>query len=131
MTTVTLAAALALVVGLGTGCDGAFPPPRTGLLVQSEFVTVFALGAGSDRTLRLDPAPGARINALLPPVLTLNGGERFAFDNDSLTADSSYFIGHPTTVIGATTARRATLNASVCPAGLRVCLSVELPIALR
>jgi len=105
--------------------------PRDGVLATSEFVSMTSTGIGGERTLRLDAAPGARINAKLPPTLDLEAGQRITFTGDSLTADSTYFVRSPTALLGTSPARRGTLHASVCPAGLRVCLSVEMEVSLR
>ena len=58
---------------------------------------VHLVGAPSVSGYRLTivPAPGARINARLPPVLELESGERVQFDEAQLTPDSSYFAAPP------------------------------------
>ena len=105
--------------------------PRTGIIASSDLVSLVASVSGGKHTLRLDAAPGARINARLPPVLALRDSTRVTFASASLTSDSSYFIDSPTTSLNTVKATRGTLLASVCPANLRVCLSVTLDVRLR
>lgn len=104
--------------------------PHTGIIAQSELVSLQLSGPRDDRIIRLDPAPGARINARLPPVLELRDGSLITLSSDELTADSGYFVASPRAALRREHARTGTLRASVCPADVRVCLSVVLPVAL-
>lgn len=116
--------ALSLLVLIGCA------EPRSGIIARSELVSLDISGPRGDRVLRLDPAPGARINARLPPMLELRSGAVLTLSADELTADSSYFVTSPQAALGATPAGSATLRASVCPSNLRVCRSVVLDVAL-
>ena len=81
--------------------------------------------------LTLLPAPGARINARLRPVLEVDGGPRLQFDAVSMTADSAYFAVPPVAELRSTSARlRGILRVGVCPAGLNVCRSLAIPVDL-
>lgn len=106
------------------------PQHRTRIIVSSDHVSLVASGVRDERTLRLDAAPGARINARLPPALVLSDSTRFIFTSTSLTADSSYFTDSPTASVSTARAKSGTLFASVCPAELLVCLSVKLDVRL-
>jgi hypothetical protein len=98
---------------------------------ESEPALVYLQGipsAGGYR-LTLVPAPGAKINARLPPVLELEGGRRVQFDQTLLTPDSAYFAAPP----GATLERagphlKGVLRVGVCPAGLNLCRALQIPI---
>jgi len=69
--------------------------------------------------LSLVPAPGARINALLPPALERSDGSVLRFDGPDRTPDSSYYTAPPSLLVeGPAT---GTIRASVCPAGEEVC----------
>ena len=103
---------------------------RAAIVARSAQVSLEASGAGGDRILRLHAAPGARINARLAPVLELHDGTRITFASAVLTADSSYFAESPKAVLSRQRARGGTLRASVCPADVRVCLSVVLDVEL-
>ena len=79
--------------------------------------------------LRLEPAPGARLNARLKPALELADGSVLRFDSPHLTPDSAYFAEPPVAVLGESTkARSGLLRASVCPTGESVCRTVELAV---
>ncbi len=81
--------------------------------------------------LTLIAAPGARINARLKPALELPDARVLRFDSPKLTADSAYFADAPAALAPAgTSLRHGTLRASVCPAGEKVCRTVELRVEL-
>ena len=117
----------AVAGALSLGCRG----PVDGIVATSDLVTLYGSGGGGRRTLRLEAAPGVRINARLPPTLEWRDGQRVTFTTDSITTDSSYFSASPGATIDARHGTRGTLRASVCPASGRVCVSVRLNIAVR
>jgi hypothetical protein len=78
--------------------------------------------------LRLEPAPGVRINARLKPALELAGGRVLHFDSPLLTSDSAYFTAPPTAA-APPGERAGTLRVSVCPAGERICRSLTIAAA--
>ena len=111
---------------LTAACDG--DAERT--IARSELVNVrFLLDQGA-RVVRLDAAPGVRINARLQPVLELDDGTHVAFASDSITADSSYFTGSPRALLATVRARRGILRASACPATVLGCRSITLDVVL-
>jgi hypothetical protein len=72
--------------------------------------------------IRLVPAPGWRINALLPPALELPDGAVVRLHADHLSADSAYYTAPPTgTLPAGVGVSRGTLRASVCAVGEQVC----------
>ena len=94
-------------------------------------VRLVATAIASGFRLTLLPAPGARINARLKPVLELDGGQRLQFDAASITADSAYFAVPPTAELRSRRARlQGVLRVGVCPAGLNVCRSLAVPVDL-
>jgi hypothetical protein len=99
-------------------------------LAHNDLVTLMVLGVNGVRTLRLDPAPGAQINALLPPTIEFSPTQRVQLSSPLVTPDSSYFTASPTASIEDVRAKDGVLRASVCPAALRVCKFVELPFVL-
>lgn len=78
--------------------------------------------------LRLVAIPGVRISARLKPALELPDGTVLRFDSPHLTPDSAYFAAAPTAVTPAARPRQGTLRVSVCPAGERICRTVELVV---
>lgn len=78
--------------------------------------------------LTLRPAAGGRINARLAPTIELASGERIVFDQGALDSDSAYFAEPPTASFRSGTALLGILRVGVCPAGLAVCQSFELPV---
>ena len=116
-----------LASALCMSCTGA----TDGIIARSALLSIVASGPRNARVLRLDAAPGVRINARLLPVLALGDGTRVSFTSDALDADSSYFAASPTATVRSTRATRGTLLASVCPASARVCLQEKLDVDLR
>ena len=118
---VILLGALVAVSTAGCAVRRAQPPEALVHLVGAPSVDGYQI--------TLIPAPGARINARLGPVLELAGGERVQFDQARLTEDSAYFAAPPT----ATLERgwhhlKGILRVGVCPAGLNVCRALVIPI---
>ncbi len=104
--------AAAVAVAVLAACAPA-PPSPVELTVEHD--------RGATR-LRLVPAPGWRINALLPPAFEESDGALVRFHAESLSPDSAYFRTPPTaTLAGPRRALRGTLRASVCAAGEQVC----------
>jgi hypothetical protein len=101
-----------------------------GEVARNDLVSLIVVGVNGVRTLRLDAAPGARINALLPPTVEFSPTERLQLSSSLVTADSSYFTASPTAALGEVSGKRGVLRASVCPAAVKVCKFVELPVAL-
>ena len=113
---------LAIIVALVTSCARS---PEASTHVS---MAVSADGAGF--FLRLVPAAGARINAKLAPTLELVDGGRISFTIGAVDADSAYFVEPPTARIGSDgQTLDGTLRVGICPAGLNVCQSLELPVA--
>lgn len=113
--------AAALLLG-AAACDK--PQQRLEPLVR-----LTATASSTGFRLTLVPAPGARINARLKPVLELEGGSRIQFDHPALTADSAYFAAPPTAeFLGASAELKGVLRVGVCPAGANVCRSLAIAI---
>jgi len=119
-----------IAFALGVSALAACAEPRRGVIAASDLVSLDLSGDRSRRSLRLDAAPGARINARFSPVLELQDGTVLTFTGDELTADSSYFVASPRAEVRAAHSGAGTLRASVCPANLRVCRSVVLDVDL-
>ena len=72
--------------------------------------------------LSLVPAPGWRINALLPPAFEPADGGVVRLGAAQLSADSAYYLVPPSAVLpGRRGAVRGTLRASICAVGEQVC----------
>jgi len=102
------------------------------LLAEPSPAPALELKAARDRDgvrLTLIAPPGARINARARPALELKDGSVLRFSTPRLTPDSAYFAEPPTAraPVGASL-KGATLRASVCPAGERVCRIIELAV---
>lgn len=76
--------------------------------------------------LRLEPAPGVRINAQQKPALHRPDSTVLHFDAPALTADSAYFTQPPELIVAGST--RGRLVASICPAGEFVCKAAVLTL---
>lgn len=99
--------------------------PATGTLATHELFMVAATEEGADTRVFVLPAPGALINARLPPMLeTARGSLRLTAPR--LTADSAYFAEPPSTLLAEPAT--GTLHVSVCPADLAVCRTVTLRV---
>lgn len=79
--------------------------------------------------LTLVASTGARINARLRPALELPDGSVLRFQGVEVTPDSAYFTGAPAVTVPAGV-RRATVRASVCPAGQQICRSYAVTLRL-
>ncbi|MGH7631034.1 MAG: hypothetical protein ACREOF_16950 [Gemmatimonadales bacterium] len=78
-------------------------------------------GAVSTR-IRLVPAPGWRINALLPPAFERAGGSVIRLAAGRVSADSAYYVEPPAaTLPGVHRTLRGTIRASICAEGEQVC----------
>jgi hypothetical protein len=77
-------------------------------------------GTGITR-LWLVPAPGWKINALLPPAFEPVGAPPVRFTAARLTPDSAYFAEPPLAVLQGSEPPRGTLRASICAIGEQVC----------
>jgi hypothetical protein len=69
----------------------------------------------------LEPAPGWKINALLPPAFEPVGGPPVRFTAPGLTADSAYYLEPPVALIPGGGLPRGILRVSLCAAGEQVC----------
>ncbi len=118
------------VVGLAAATLGGCTDVVDSEIARNDLVSLMVVGVRGVRTLRLDPAPGAQINALLPPTVEFSPTERLQLSSPLVTADSSYFTASPSVSIDEIRAKRGVLRASVCPAALKVCTFVELPVVL-
>jgi len=90
-----------------------------------------AFGADSVR-LTISVEPGARVNALLPPVIAATDGRRFLLSAPTVTEDSAYFV-EPASVTIARSALpiRGTLRTSFCRSDERLCRSAERDVLLE
>jgi hypothetical protein len=90
-----------------------------------------AFGRDSVR-LTISVEPGARVNALLPPVLDAGDGRRFWLRAPTVTEDSAYFV-EPASVTIARSALpiRGTLRTSFCRSDERLCRSAERNVLLE
>ncbi len=99
-----------------------------GVVARHEFLHVERVTVEGGDSLTVVAAPGARVNARLPPSLDV-GGVVVRFSSSEQTPDSAYFTAN--TVAFVPDAAEGTLYASVCPRDQSVCRIVELPVPLR
>jgi hypothetical protein len=99
-----------------TALSACTPAPPALLKVERSTV------AGATR-LTLAAAPGARINALLTPVLERDG-EVLRFTGGRVTADSSYYTDPPSLELDKSI--RGEVRASVCPQHRGICVPVRV-----
>ena len=79
--------------------------------------------------LLMDPAPGDQINALQPPALVLENGQRLLFAGLAVTTDSAYFVGEVAlTIPAATLPIRGELTTSYCRKGENLCRTAKRQI---
>ena len=78
--------------------------------------------------LKLEAAPGFRINARLKPALELSDGAILRFDSPHKTADSAYFTEGPTATPPRAPERSGLLRASVCATGKDICRVVVMRV---
>lgn len=69
----------------------------------------------------LEPAPGWKINALLPPAFEPVGGPPVRFTAPGRTADSAYYLEPPVALVPGGGPPRGILRVSLCAAGEQVC----------
>jgi hypothetical protein len=90
-----------------------------------------AFGVDSVR-LTISVEPGARVNALLPPVIEGTDGRRFLLRAPTVTADSAYFVERASvTVARSALPIRGTLRTSFCRSDERLCRSAERDVVLE
>jgi len=90
-----------------------------------------AFGADSVR-LTISVEPGARVNALLPPVLEGTDGRRFLLLAPTVTEDSAYFVERASVLVARSALPiRGTLRTSFCRSDERLCRSAERAVLLE
>lgn len=90
-----------------------------------------AFGTDSVR-LTISVEPGARVNALLPPVIDGTDGRRFLLRAPTVTEDSAYFVERASvTVARSALPIRGTLRTSFCRSDERLCRSAEREVVLE
>ncbi len=90
-----------------------------------------AFGADSVR-LSITVEPGARVNALLPPVIEGTDGRRFLLRAPTVTEDSAYFVERASVTIARVALPiRGTLRTSFCRSDERLCRSAERAVLLE
>jgi hypothetical protein len=76
--------------------------------------------------------PGARVNALLPPVIEGTDGRRFVLRAPTVTEDSAYFMERASVAIARSALPiRGTLRTSFCRSDERLCRSAERAVLLE
>lgn len=105
---------VAALLLLGAACTR---PAATLISVRQE-------RSASGTRLTLIGAPGARINARLPPSLERQDGTVLRFGEAGVTPDSNYFSRPPVLQVPGDPA--GLIRASVCPEGEAVCRRVEV-----
>jgi hypothetical protein len=82
--------------------------------------------------LTISVEPGARVNALLPPVLDAGDGRRFLLRAPTVTEDSAYFVESASVTIARSALPiRGTLRTSFCRSDERLCRSAERAVLLE
>ena len=91
------------------------------------------LAFGTDSVLvTISVEPGARVNALLPPVIDAGDGRRFLLRAPTVTADSAYFVERASVTIPRSALPiRGTLRTSFCRSDERLCRSTERAVVLE
>jgi hypothetical protein len=90
-----------------------------------------AFGADSVR-LTISVEPGAKVNALLPPVIEGTDGRRFLLRAPTVTEDSAYFVERASVTIARSALPiRGTLRTSFCRCDERLCRSTERAVLLE
>lgn len=88
-------------------------------------------GADSVR-LTISVEPGAKVNALLPPVIEGTDGRRFLLRAPTVTEDSAYFVERASVIIARSALPiRGTLRTSFCRSDERLCRSAERAVLLE
>lgn len=76
--------------------------------------------------------PGARVNALLPPVIEGTDGRRFVLRAPTVTEDSAYFVERASVTIARKALPiRGTLRTSFCRSDERLCRSAARDVVLE
>ena len=82
--------------------------------------------------LTISVEPGARVNALLPPVIEGTDGRRFLLRAPTVTEDSAYFVERASVTIARSALPiRGTLRTSFCRSDERLCRSAERDVLLE
>jgi hypothetical protein len=102
-------------------------PTPDGVVAQNDMLAVVLAGD----SVRLEPKPGVKINALLQPSIERASGSAITFDAPGRTDDSAYFVLPPVARIAEARPVSGRLVASACPEGKRVCLAVVLPVEIH
>ncbi len=90
-----------------------------------------AFGADSVR-ITISVEPGARVNALLPPVIDAGDGRRYLLTAPTVTEDSAYFVERASVTIARSALPiRGTLRTSFCRSDERLCRSAERDVVLE
>lgn len=91
------------------------------------------LAFGNDSVrLTISVEPGARVNALLPPVIEGTDGRRFLLRAPTVTEDSAYFVERASVMVARSALPiRGTLRTSFCRSDERLCRSAERDVLLE
>ena len=90
-----------------------------------------AFGADSVRVM-ISVEPGARVNALLPPVIEASDGRRFTLRAPTVTEDSAYFVERASVMVARSVLPiRGTLRTSFCRSDERLCRSAERDVVIE
>ena len=143
----SLLALTALGLGACAGDRAPVPAPPTGTPIVSVLPQLpqlsterrevvppdldLAFGTDSVR-LTISVEPGARVNALLPPVIAATDGRRFLLRAPTVTEDSAYFVELASVTIARSALPiRGTLRTSFCRSDERLCRSAERDVLLE
>lgn len=143
----SLLALTALGLGACAGDRAPVPEPQTGMQMVSVLPQLPQLskelrdvvppdldldfGADSVR-LTISVEPGAKVNALLPPVIEGTDGRRFLLRAPTVTEDSAYFVERASVIIARSALPiRGTLRTSFCRSDERLCRSAERAVLLE
>ncbi len=91
------------------------------------------LAFGADSVgVTISVEPGARVNALLPPVIEGTDGRRFVLRAPTVTEDSAYFVERASVMIARSALPiRGKLRTSFCRSDERLCRSAERDVVLE
>ncbi len=90
-----------------------------------------AFGTDSVR-FTISVEPGARVNALLPPVIEGTDGRRFLLRAPTVTEDSAYFVERASVMVARSALPiRGTLRTSFCRSDERLCRSAVRDVLLE
>jgi len=90
-----------------------------------------AFGTDSVRLL-IAVEQGARVNALLPPVIEATDGRRFTLRAPTVTEDSAYFMERASVTVPRTALPiRGTLRTSFCRSDERLCRSAARDVLIE